>query len=183
MNDAWALVLARVGASSHLVTGDGTSAMAHDAVAAVGLSADVLLVDLAQQTLSPVHPGTHALGQRPGQSAVIGAEQLEPGDWLLFCTDGITEARNDEGDLFDEPYLVEFTERAAAADLSAPDTLRRLVIAVQEFGHGRMRDDVTLVVLDWPKPQWNRLLPRALSRRDELDHERSEPGWPGASDR
>ncbi|WP_214366195.1 PP2C family protein-serine/threonine phosphatase [Pseudonocardia sp. H11422] len=52
----WAEVLAVVVDRSHLVTGDQLSAMVDDAVRPVGLTAEVLLVDLAQRVLSPVHP-------------------------------------------------------------------------------------------------------------------------------
>ncbi|WP_433505411.1 SpoIIE family protein phosphatase [Pseudonocardia halophobica] len=60
------------------------------------------------------------------------ARQLEPGDRLLFYSDGTTEARDAQGAFFGENRLIKLTERAAAAELSAPETLRRLGIAVME---------------------------------------------------
>ena len=52
----WAEVLARVVDDAHLVTGDRLSIMLADIVRDVGLTADVLLVDLAQEVLTPMPP-------------------------------------------------------------------------------------------------------------------------------
>jgi serine phosphatase RsbU (regulator of sigma subunit) len=52
----WAEVLVRVVNNAHLVTGDQLSTMLLCAVHQVGLTAEVLLVDLAQQVLRPVSP-------------------------------------------------------------------------------------------------------------------------------
>lgn len=51
---AWAEVLARVVDDAHLITGDRLSVMLADAIRDVGLTADVLLVDLAQEVLTPM---------------------------------------------------------------------------------------------------------------------------------
>lgn len=55
---AWDEVLARVVDDAHLVTGDQISVMLDSAVRRVGLTAEVLLVDLAQRVLRPVSPQT-----------------------------------------------------------------------------------------------------------------------------
>jgi Stage II sporulation protein E (SpoIIE) len=54
--EAWAEVHARVVNDAHLVTGDRLSIMVNGAVAQVGLTVEVLVVDLAQRLLSPVSP-------------------------------------------------------------------------------------------------------------------------------
>jgi hypothetical protein len=67
---------------------------------------------------------------------VVAREQLEPGDRLLMYSDGITEARDEHGAFFGEDRLVELTEQAAAAEISAPETLRRLAVAVLDHQRG-----------------------------------------------
>jgi hypothetical protein len=52
----WEDVLTQIINESHLVTGDGLSAMVDRAVRPCGLTAEVLAVDLAQRALTPVRP-------------------------------------------------------------------------------------------------------------------------------
>lgn len=96
----------------------------------------------------------------PGTPPVVaGHEQLEPGDRLLFYSDGITEARDTRGRFFGEERLVEMTEHAAADNLSAPETLRRLTAAVVEHQSGQLQDDATLLLLEWSEEAHRRMFP------------------------
>lgn len=54
--EAWGDVHAHVVNDAHLTIGDQLSVMVNDVVRQVGLTAEVLLVDLAQRVLSPVSP-------------------------------------------------------------------------------------------------------------------------------
>jgi serine phosphatase RsbU (regulator of sigma subunit) len=94
-------------------------------------------------------------------------EQLEPGDRLLFYSDGITEARDARGEFFGERRLVEFTEHAAAAELSAPETLRRLGVAVMDHQRGQLQDDATLVLVDWFTEGHQRMFPTFLTAGED----------------
>uniref|UniRef100_UPI001C5F926B PP2C family protein-serine/threonine phosphatase n=1 Tax=Pseudonocardia nigra TaxID=1921578 RepID=UPI001C5F926B len=86
-------------------------------------------------------------------------EQLEPGDRVLLYTDGVTEARNADGEFFSEQRLVDFTERAELDGLPAPETLRRLAAAVLAHQGGHLQDDATLLMIDWSSDGPRRLLP------------------------
>jgi phosphoserine phosphatase RsbU/P len=93
-----------------------------------------------------------AVGRTPlglPDRAPVAQEHLEPGDRLLFYTDGITEARDADGEFFGLTRLIDLAERHSAAGLSAPETLRRLSHAVLEHQHGRLDDDATLMIVEW----------------------------------
>ncbi|GAA5126661.1 PP2C family protein-serine/threonine phosphatase [Pseudonocardia adelaidensis] len=90
---------------------------------------------------------------------VVMREQLEPGDQVLMYTDGITEARDADGEFFGEKRLVEFAEHAAAAQLSAPETLRRLLEAVLDHQGGKLQDDASLLLVDWDRGAHARMFP------------------------
>jgi serine phosphatase RsbU (regulator of sigma subunit) len=75
-------------------------------------------------------------------------EQLEPGDRVLLYTDGVTEARDASGRLFGVDHLVELVGRTSGDD-PPPETMRRLMHAVEEHNEGPMRDDGTAVMIEW----------------------------------
>jgi len=79
----------------------------------------------------------------------VAEYSLEPGDRLLFHTDGITEARDAEGEPFGVSRLVDLAERHATAGLPAPEILRRLSHAVVDHQHGVVHDDATLMIVEW----------------------------------
>lgn len=88
------------------------------------------------------------LGLGDGQGSVA-EEQLEPGDRLIFYTDGVTEARDATGALFGDRRLTDFLEREAASALLPPETVRRLMHAVLDHHHGQLRDDATILLAQW----------------------------------
>jgi hypothetical protein len=90
---------------------------------------------------------------------VVAREQLEPGDRVVFYSDGVSEARNAQGEFFGEQRLIDFAERAELDQLSAPETLRRLAAAVLRYQGGRLQDDATLLIVDWTSGRQQRLFP------------------------
>jgi hypothetical protein len=90
------------------------------------------------------------LGDR--RPPVIIQEALEPGDQVLLYTDGITEARNHDGNPFGVERLIDFTQRAIADQLPAAETVRRLVHAILDHQDDRLQDDATVLLLQWNGP-------------------------------
>lgn len=76
-------------------------------------------------------------------------EWLEPGDRLLVYTDGVVEARQEDGEFFGEQRLIDFVERECASGQSSPEILRRLTTAVLTHQAGALQDDSTLLLVDW----------------------------------
>lgn len=83
-------------------------------------------------------------GQQP-----LGREDLEPGDWLVVHTDGVTEARDAAGRFFGDARLVDVLHNAAAAGHPPPETARRLAHAVLAHQHGQLQDDATVLLSRW----------------------------------
>ncbi|GAB3302561.1 PP2C family protein-serine/threonine phosphatase [Geodermatophilus aquaeductus] len=79
----------------------------------------------------------------------VAEEVLEPGDWLVLYTDGVTEARDAAGRWFGEHRLAEFLARAAAAGQPPPETVRRLMRAVLEHQGGLLQDDASILMACW----------------------------------
>ena len=70
---------------------------------------------------------------------------LEPGDVVLFYTDGLTEAEDLTGDAFGEEKLID-TARSLA-DRPSSEIVTSLHQTVSEFSGGHLGDDFTLLVL------------------------------------
>ena len=82
----------------------------------------------------------------------VATESLEPGDCLLLYTDGVTEARTPDGELFEVERLIDLTE-SHASDLARPEEIvRRLAAAVLDHQRSELRDDATLVLVRWDGP-------------------------------
>lgn len=82
----------------------------------------------------------------------VGEHALEPGDRLLFYTDGITDARNARGEFFGLGRLLDLAERHTTSGLTLAETVRRLEFAVQDHQDGPLPDDATLMVVSWDSP-------------------------------
>jgi hypothetical protein len=93
-----------------------------------------------------------ALGLGP-RKLTIAEEVLQPDDWLVMHTDGITEARDQKGEFFGDARLVDFLRREAAAGHPPPETARRLVHAVLAHQNGNLQDDATVLLARWTNPR------------------------------
>jgi len=95
-------------------------------------------------------------GVGDGQGTVA-EEWLEPGDRLVFYTDGITEARTPSGELFGVQRLIDHLERAASHQ-PAPETLRRIGHDVRAHQGAGLGDDATLLIAEWATGDENTLI-------------------------
>ncbi|MFP5252748.1 MAG: PP2C family protein-serine/threonine phosphatase [Actinomycetes bacterium] len=91
--------------------------------------------------------------------ASIGAEPLEPGDLVLFYSDGVIEARSPSGEFFGGDRLVDLVVRNLAAGLPAPETMRRVIRALLDHQEGQLDDDASLLLLQHRPAQQEDLLP------------------------
>ena len=74
--------------------------------------------------------------------------QLELGDYVVFCSDGIIEMSDPSGEFFGFERTTETIHQGCAEDLSAEALIDRLIGTVQDFaGDVPQGDDITVVVL------------------------------------
>ena len=76
-----------------------------------------------------------------GESAVT---VLDPGDTLVVCSDGVTEALSDDEEEYGEDRLRDAV--AAHRGLAVPELVRTLQTSVQRFAGAVQSDDLTLLV-------------------------------------
>ena len=76
-------------------------------------------------------------------------EELQPGDAVLLYTDGVVEARTPGRELFGLDRLADLLEREAASGQPAEEILRRLLRTVLDHQAGGLRDDATLLLVQW----------------------------------
>lgn len=120
---------------------------------------DPLVLRADQQRLEWVKaPRCPALGMRPGRQFEALNLQLEPGDVLLFMTDGVLEAVNRDGEQFGVARVEQALQGVQARD--ANECIQALVDAVHRFASGvEPFDDLTCLAL------MHRGVPAVLTRQ------------------
>jgi sigma-B regulation protein RsbU (phosphoserine phosphatase) len=90
-----------------------------------------------------------ALGLTRASSYSFGALQMEPGDLIAVCTDGVTEARNPAGEEFGEDRWAAAV--AEAAGFTPERIVSHVLHAVDSFAAGaEQHDDLTIILLKVP---------------------------------
>jgi serine phosphatase RsbU (regulator of sigma subunit) len=74
----------------------------------------------------------------------VAEVQICPGDLLVICSDGVTEAPNEQGDEYGQDRLAEVMQRNRA--LPVDELLGAIQARVQEYGEGKQADDITVIV-------------------------------------
>jgi Stage II sporulation protein E (SpoIIE) len=94
-------------------------------------------------------PPTLPWGLGAGSQPTIADVQLEPGDGVLFYTDGAIEGKASSGGGFGIEGLVDIVGQTASDQLVAEEVVRRIGRAVLEHHGERLDDDATLVLVQW----------------------------------
>ena len=84
-----------------------------------------------------------------GAVAEIATAKLQPGDRVLFHTDGVAETQDQQGERFGIPRLADFLLRATLDGVSPAETVRRLCAAVMTYNGANLGDDATLLLLEY----------------------------------
>ena len=102
----------------------------------------------ASGVVEELNVGARALGILPGCDYPEASLKLEPGDLIVFVTDGITEARSEERGMFGKSEMLRFL---AEQDAAAPELVNLLLEKAREYGNGQLQDDVAIVALELEK--------------------------------
>lgn len=109
------------------------------------------LVLRADGRVEAIGKGGLPVGLVPGATYERLEVKLEPGDRLLFTSDGITEAEDPQGRELGECGLALMVNRHRG--LSGSLLLETLLWDLEEFvGEGEMRDDISAVVYEYKGP-------------------------------
>jgi sigma-B regulation protein RsbU (phosphoserine phosphatase) len=103
-------------------------------------------VVIGREGVSWLEAGGPVLGLLPAAVYESGTVTLEPGDLVIVCSDGVTEARNMTDDEFGRGGLVDAVRLLHGA---RPEVvLDRLIAAIREFSNGAQQtDDITALVI------------------------------------
>jgi serine phosphatase RsbU (regulator of sigma subunit) len=82
-------------------------------------------------------------------AAQVYTEKLEPGDRVVLYTDGVTEGYTTGGTPFGLQRLIDFIIDRSSAGTPAPEVMRQLNHAILEYQDGQLRDDATVIMVEW----------------------------------
>ena len=90
---------------------------------------------------------------RTGGGPPVATESLEPGDGVLFYTDGVIEAHLPGGEQFGADRLADLVGQHASDQLEPEEIVRRLVGTIVAQQQESLSDDATLLLLQWQGPR------------------------------
>jgi sigma-B regulation protein RsbU (phosphoserine phosphatase) len=89
--------------------------------------------------------GGGVFGVFPNQTFALGTTHLEPGDRVVFYTDGVTEATDAHDEEFGDERLLRVLQENSAS--TANEIQAKILQAAGNFCSGHWHDDATLLVL------------------------------------
>jgi hypothetical protein len=84
-----------------------------------------------------------------GTVAEVAVEDLQPGDTVLFYTDGAVESRPPSGEPFGLARLIDHLAVAAQEGVAPAETVRRLSTSIVAYNDDELSDDATLLLLEY----------------------------------
>jgi hypothetical protein len=84
--------------------------------------------------------------------AEVAEDHLQPGDSLLFFTDGVVEARSKLDEQYGDQRLADSLERELQNDLSSAEIVRCLARSILNHRAGPLKDDATMLLVHWRGP-------------------------------
>ena len=102
------------------------------------------LIFRSDGSIKPLNSTTTVLGMFLDWESPVHEEKLQPGDVLVICTDGVTEAPNPQGEEYGECRLADFVR--TKRDLPPNELLAAIQASVQRFSGATQADDITLIV-------------------------------------
>jgi serine phosphatase RsbU (regulator of sigma subunit) len=92
-------------------------------------------------------PRNKTLGWFDDPGLKDASDHLEPGDRLIFYTDGFLEAKNAEGEVYGEDRLAETI--VSCGGLPAESLADELINDVETFSAGKLEDDLTMIIVEF----------------------------------
>ena len=86
-------------------------------------------------------------------AASVSTESLEPGDSVLFYTDGVIDAHAPGDEPFGADRLADLAGQHASDQIEPEEIVRRLVRTILEHQGDSLTDDATLVLFQWHGPR------------------------------
>lgn len=106
-----------------------------------------LRYEAATGEIKPLMSQGFLLGVMPDEVYTARDVELGVGDKICFYTDGISEARNEIGEMYGTERITQCLSQSA--QLSAEEILQQLLASQQEFsGSQKIDDDLTLAVVE-----------------------------------
>jgi serine phosphatase RsbU (regulator of sigma subunit) len=87
-----------------------------------------------------------------GAGPTVAEESLEPGDSVLFYTDGVIEGKMSAGGGLGLDRLTDLVGQTVSDQLSAEEVVRQVGRAVVKHHNSRLEDDATLLLVQWTGP-------------------------------
>lgn len=117
----------------------------------IGAGHEYLLhVKTRQAEVIAIPSGGIAVGMVPDITPLIKEQSflLEENDFVVLYSDGISEAKNIQGEIYGLERLVTFLKNHATQEISAENLFEKIAIDVGRFMEGHQQeDDMTLIVM------------------------------------